>query len=180
MNGKNAHQQIDSLILMNELNSFSPSSTSVDISAPLSEDLKNRTIAKNLANTVGSIGPQPKNIGLNKEVFKVLEDMYTGGAISKQAAKMLLKGGMPIKSAKDQLYDLAKKYRIRPDSQKSQKKILSDIKAKNIESKEIMETQKLFKKYGLDYPDADANFDDITKMLNKLGLLTPKQTIYKK
>ena len=180
MNGKNAHQQIDSLILMNELNSFSPSSTSVDISAPLSEDLKNRTIAKNLANTVGSIGPQPKNIGLNKEVFKVLEDMYTGGAISKQAAKMLLKGGMPIKSAKDQLYDLAKKYRIRPDSPKSQKKILSDIKAKNIESKEIMETQKLFKKYGLDYPDADANFDDITKMLNKLGLLTPKQTIYKK
>ena len=57
MNGKNAHEQIDSLILMNELNNFTPSSTSVDISVPSSEDLKNRTIAKNLANNnVGSIG----------------------------------------------------------------------------------------------------------------------------
>ena len=176
---ENAHERINSLILMHELSGFSPSSTSVDISVPSSEDLINRTI-KNFANTVGSISPQPQYANLNEEVGSIIENMYSGGAISRQAAKMLLSGGMPIKSAKNQLYDLAKKYRIKPDSPKSQKKILSDIKAKNIENREIMETQKLFKKYGLDYPDADATFDKFIKMINKLGLLSPKQTLYKK
>ena len=102
MNGKNAHEQIDSLILMNELNNFNPSSTSVDISVPSSEDLKNRTIAKNLANNnVGSIGGDRIS---KEEIFDIVSGLGPMGTI---------KTGRGIISALKNLWGKAKsKYKF--------------------------------------------------------------------
>ena len=179
---ENAHERINSLILMHELSGFSPSSTSVDISVPSSEDLKNRTI-KNFANTVGSISPQPQYANLNEEVFDIISGLSPLGNISKKTAQLYLSGGRSIKSPLDQLLDLGKKFRIRLDNQnwkKFDKEYLSQLKAENKQAGEIMQLQKILKKHNINIPDADEAFDSIDKYLNKLGFTTPKQTLYKK
>ena len=169
MNNENAHNSIDTLILFNDLQQFaSPSSTSVGISVPSSEDLQNRTIT-NLANKVGSIGPQQDPSISEQELMEIIMSLTPMGSV---------RGGKPAKSTLEQLLGLkpplSKKHGVKSPVQnlgrqglhKPNPRTPKDIEFLNKLSSSRINKQKVLNKYGIADPDKQGMVDPVSALLN--------------
>ena len=163
MNNENAHNSIDTLILFNDLQQFaSPSSTSVGISVPSSEDLQNRTIT-NLANKVGSIGPQQGSSISEQELMEIVMSLTPMGSV---------RGGKPAKSTLEQLLGLSKKHSVKSPNlgrqglHQQNPRTPKDIEFLNKLSSSRINKQKALNRYGIADPDKQGMTDSVSALLN--------------